>query len=102
MQTILYVFSPLDPERGPPPVNASEDNLRYWMDTRTERLLTSTVEVREEVEGVDDAESVTYELRSFLRYRLSDCDKSKTLTLGRAREGRVSLIASLFSLLISF
>ena len=72
------------------------------MDTRTESLLTSTVEVRGEVEGVDDAESVTYELRSFLRYRLSDCDKSKTLALGRAREGRVSLNASLFSLLISF
>ena len=47
-------------------VNASvynEDNLRYWIDTRTERFLTSTVEVRGEVEGVDDAQSVTYELR---------------------------------------
>lgn len=47
-------------------VNASvynEDNLRYWMDTRTGRFLTPTVEVRGEVEGFDDTESVTYELR---------------------------------------
>jgi PAB-dependent poly(A)-specific ribonuclease subunit 2 len=50
-------------------VNASvynEDNLRYWIDTRTERFLTSTVEVRGEVEGVDDAESVIYELRAIV------------------------------------
>lgn len=33
------------------------------MDTRTGRFLTPTVEVRGEVEGVDDPESVTYELR---------------------------------------
>lgn len=33
------------------------------MDMRTGRFLTPTVEVRGEVEGVDDAESVTYELR---------------------------------------
>ena len=33
------------------------------MDTRTERFLTSTVEVRGGVEGVDDVECVTYELR---------------------------------------
>ena len=47
-------------------VNASvynDDNLKYWMDMRTGRFLTPTVEVRGEVEGVDDAESVTYELR---------------------------------------
>ncbi|KAG6379196.1 ubiquitin carboxyl-terminal hydrolase-domain-containing protein [Boletus reticuloceps] len=47
-------------------VNASvynDDNLKYWMDTRTGRFLSPTVEVRGEVEGVDDAESVTYELR---------------------------------------
>lgn len=47
-------------------VNASvynDDNLKYWMDTRTGRFLSPTVEVRGEIEGIDDAESVTYELR---------------------------------------
>lgn len=47
-------------------VNASvynDENLRYWLDTRTGRFLAPTVEVRGEVEGVDDAESVIYELR---------------------------------------
>ena len=47
-------------------VNASvynEENLRYWMDTRSGRFLAPIVEMRGEVEGVDDAESVTYELR---------------------------------------
>ncbi|KAH0830330.1 ubiquitin carboxyl-terminal hydrolase-domain-containing protein [Lanmaoa asiatica] len=50
-------------------VNASvynDDNLRYWMDTRSGRFLTPTVEVRGEVEGLDDTESVTYELRAIV------------------------------------
>ncbi|KAG8217260.1 PAB-dependent poly(A)-specific ribonuclease subunit PAN2 [Butyriboletus roseoflavus] len=50
-------------------VNASvynDDNLRYWLDTRTGRFVTPTVEVRGEVEGVDDPESVTYELRAIV------------------------------------
>jgi PAB-dependent poly(A)-specific ribonuclease subunit 2 len=59
-------------------VNASvynEDNLRYWIDTRTERFLTSTVEVRGEVEGVDDAESVIYELRVCIcNHSCIECD----------------------------
>jgi len=76
------------------------------MDTRTGKFLTPTVEVRGEVEGIEDAESVTYELRvricsyssiglsltSSLGYRLSDYDKSKTLALGGDRKGRVTLI----------
>ena len=41
----------------------NEDNIRCGMDMRTEMFLMSTVEVRGEVEGVDDVESVTYELR---------------------------------------
>ncbi|KAN0075425.1 Ubiquitin carboxyl-terminal hydrolase domain containing protein [Tylopilus felleus] len=50
-------------------VNASvynDDNLKYWMDTRTGRFLSPTVEVRGEIEGIDDAESVTYELRAIV------------------------------------
>ncbi|KAI9568994.1 PAB-dependent poly-A-specific ribonuclease subunit PAN2 [Boletus coccyginus] len=50
-------------------INASvynDDNLRYWMDTRTGRFLTPTVEVRGEVKGVEDVESVTYELRAIV------------------------------------
>lgn len=76
------------------------------MDTRTGRFLTPTVEVRGEVKGVEDVESVTYELRVRLRsyssiecpltsslgYCLSDYDKSKTLALGGDRKGRVTLI----------
>ncbi|KAG9318200.1 ubiquitin carboxyl-terminal hydrolase-domain-containing protein [Chiua virens] len=50
-------------------VNASvynDDNIRYWMDTRAGRFLGPTVELRGEVEGVDDPESVTYELRAIV------------------------------------
>ena len=65
MQTIFYVFFlPLHPPILA--VNASvynEDNMRCGMDTRIGRFLMSTVEVRGEAEGVDDVESVTYELR---------------------------------------
>ncbi|KIJ63245.1 hypothetical protein HYDPIDRAFT_113207 [Hydnomerulius pinastri MD-312] len=48
-------------------VNANvynEENLRYWLDGRRgERFLGPRVEVRGDVEGVDDVECVGYELR---------------------------------------
>ena len=78
------------------------------MDTRTARFSASRVEERGEVE-IDDRKSVTCEFRvricsrsrvgclipSFLGYPLSNYDKSKTLALGRDREGRVTLITFL-------
>ncbi|KAF9228724.1 hypothetical protein BS17DRAFT_724469 [Gyrodon lividus] len=50
-------------------VNANvynEDNLKYWLDTRSGRFLSPRVEVRGEVEGVDDVESAVYELRAIV------------------------------------
>jgi hypothetical protein len=47
-------------------VNASvynEDNLKLWLDNRQSRFLSPSVEVRGEVDGVDEAVGVVYELR---------------------------------------
>jgi PAB-dependent poly(A)-specific ribonuclease subunit 2 len=48
-------------------VNAAaftEDNLRYWKDTRSQQtFLKPTVELRGQVNGQDDPELVLYELR---------------------------------------
>jgi hypothetical protein len=47
-------------------VNASvynEDNLKLWLDNRQSRFLSQTVEVRDELDGVDEAGGVVYELR---------------------------------------
>ncbi|KAF9234026.1 ubiquitin carboxyl-terminal hydrolase-domain-containing protein [Melanogaster broomeanus] len=50
-------------------VNANvynEDNLRYWLDSRSRRFLSPMVEVRGEVDGIDDVETVVYELRAIV------------------------------------
>lgn len=47
-------------------VNASvynEDNMKLWLDNRQSRFLSPSVEVRGEVDGVDEAMGVVYELR---------------------------------------
>ena len=114
MHTNLYIFFlPFNPECRPPRISAvnaglyNDDSLRYLMDTRTRRLLTSMVDMR--------GEHMTYELQVctymqlfmhwismrwlplFLGYHLSDYNQSKTLALGRDHKGQV-----MFSLLMLF
>lgn len=50
-------------------VNASvynEDNMKLWLDNRQSRFLSPSVEVRGEVDGVDEAMGVVYELRAMV------------------------------------
>lgn len=57
------------PSKDLPPIlaiNASvynEENLRFWLDDRHGTFLKSSVEVRGQVDGVDDRDAVMYELR---------------------------------------
>lgn len=60
------------PTKDLPPVLAinaavyNEDNLKYWLDGNS-TFLKPMIEVRGEVDGIDDPDSVIYELRvSFL------------------------------------
>ncbi|KZT28674.1 hypothetical protein NEOLEDRAFT_1224080 [Neolentinus lepideus HHB14362 ss-1] len=50
-------------------VNAAvynEENFRFWLDSRRNRFLSPTMEVHGQIEGVDDAEAVIYELRAMV------------------------------------
>ena len=47
-------------------INASvynEDSLKFWLDSRHQTFLKPRVEIRGEVDGVDDPKVVPYELR---------------------------------------
>lgn len=41
----------------------NEENYKFWVDSRGDTFLQPSIEIRGEIEGVDDAESVVYELR---------------------------------------
>ncbi|KDQ59577.1 hypothetical protein JAAARDRAFT_77653 [Jaapia argillacea MUCL 33604] len=50
-------------------VNASvysEESQKFWLDSRNHRFLTPTIDLQGQVEGVDDPDVVTYELRSIV------------------------------------
>ncbi|KIJ63247.1 hypothetical protein HYDPIDRAFT_175993 [Hydnomerulius pinastri MD-312] len=71
-------------------VNANvynEENLRYWLDGRRgERFLGPRVEVRGEVEGVDDAECVGYELRAIVCQIMTKAKHSHLVAIVRVPE----------------
>jgi PAB-dependent poly(A)-specific ribonuclease subunit 2 len=57
-------------------VNASvynEDNLKLWLDNRQSRFLSPTVEVRDELDGVDEVGGVVYELRVSYNFLMRRC-----------------------------
>jgi PAB-dependent poly(A)-specific ribonuclease subunit 2 len=57
-------------------VNASvynEDNMKLWLDNRQSRFLSPSVEVRGEVDGVDEAMGVVYELRVSCFFTCCSC-----------------------------
>ena len=44
-------------------VHKNESHLKYWLDDRESQFLTPMIEIRGQIDGGDDAQSVFYELR---------------------------------------
>jgi hypothetical protein len=40
-----------------------QENIKFWIDAKKRRFLTSSVRLHGQIDGVDDPESVVYELR---------------------------------------
>ena len=41
----------------------NQENIKFWLDVKKRRFLTSSVSLHGQIDGVDDPESVVYELR---------------------------------------
>ncbi|KAH7889997.1 PAB-dependent poly-A-specific ribonuclease subunit PAN2 [Phlebopus sp. FC_14] len=70
-------------------VNASvynEENLRYWLDTRHQTFLQSRIEMRGQVKGVDDPESVVYDLRAIVCQIVTKAKHSHLVAVVRVPE----------------
>ncbi|OJA15705.1 hypothetical protein AZE42_08691 [Rhizopogon vesiculosus] len=70
-------------------VNASvynEDNLKLWLDNRQSRFLSPTVEVRGEVEGVDEVIGVVYELKAMVVQIMTKARRSHLVAIVKVPE----------------
>lgn len=73
-------------------INASvynEDNIKFWLDTRQGTFLQPQIELQGEIEGTDDPESATYEIRAIVCQITTKTRQSHLVALVKVPEAEV-------------
>ncbi|PSS06529.1 hypothetical protein PHLCEN_2v3677 [Hermanssonia centrifuga] len=65
----------------------SEDSHKFWRDGKHQTLLKSTVELRGQINGIDDPESILYELRGMIVQVVTKEKRSHLVALVKVPEG---------------